>query len=113
MRRHAIGMLSILLFCGAVAFWFWPPTRPWLADFQASCWKGGLFCGVWWLAWPQAVNVPLWIWGSIPLMILVLILRPKMFLILLPLVITLAIIWPRSRQKAVALAKPARRRSQL
>ena len=110
MRRHAIGILAILLFCGAVAFAIWPPRGYWQADCQAGCWKAGLFCAVWWLAWPQAAHVPLWIWGSIPLLILVLIMRPKLFLILLPLVIALAIFWPRRGQKAVASTKPARRK---
>ena len=111
MRRHAIGILAILLFCGAVAFLIWPPTGYWQTECKAGCWRVGLFCAVWWLAWPQAAHVPLWIWGSIPLLILVLLTRPALLKILLPLVIVLAIFWPRSRQKAVALAKPARRRS--
>ena len=102
MRRHGIGILAILLFCGAAAFRFWPPSGYWQVDCESGCWRVGLFCAIWWLAWPQAKRVPLWIWFSIPMLILVLILRPKLFLVLAPLVVLLAFLFPRSRPKTPA-----------
>jgi hypothetical protein len=95
MRRHLIGIFSLVLLAGAVAFHFFPPTSVVTTEWQAACWRMGLMLALWWLAWPQAVRLPRWLVVAVPLLVVVLVLRPKYFLVAIPLVLALAILMPR------------------
>ena len=48
-----------------------------------------------WLAYPQVKRLPAWLLGAIPLLVVILAVRPKWFLILLPIVIALAYLNPK------------------
>ena len=102
MRRHLVGILSILLWAGAVAFWFSPPQSPFLVESQAACWRMGTVLAVWWLAWEQAVRLPRWLLLAIPLLAVVVVLRPKYFFVAIPLVVALALLMPRPPRPAPA-----------
>lgn len=91
MRRHLIGILSLVLLIGAVAFSFFPPHSVATTEMKAACWRMGPLLGLWWLAWPQAVRLPRWLLIALPLFALVLVFRPRYFLVAIPLVLALSV----------------------
>jgi hypothetical protein len=98
MQRHALGIVAIVCLIAAVVFEIVASTDPRLQATQAGCWRLGLFFGVWWLAYPQAVRVPRWLWVAIPVLIFILVFSRKWFVLALPIVIVLAILLPRPRR---------------
>lgn len=94
-----VGLLAIGLFLGAVAFHFWPPTGRWEYEYQAGCWRVGLFCAILWLAWPQAVRMPRWFWFVGPLLILTALFRARLLLLMVPALVVIGLLsipWRRS-----------------
>jgi hypothetical protein len=110
MRRHLIGLTAIVLALGAVAFWIWPPQGAMLQESEAACWRMSLVMGIWWLAYPQAVRLPGWLWFVVPLGIFLVLWRPKQVLFtipfvlkwaifLLPLIVLLILLKPRNKSR--------------
>ena len=91
MRRHLIGILSLVLLAGAVAFYFFPPQSVVSTECKAACWRMGPLLALWWLAWPQAVRLPRWLLIALPLCAVVLVFRPRYFLVAMPVVLALAV----------------------
>jgi len=108
MRRHLIGILSLVLLVGAAGFFFFPPTSAVAIESKAACWRMGLLLAVWWMAWPQVIRLPRWLLIAVPMLVVVLVLRPKYFLVAIPLVVALALLMPRSASSRT----PSRRRNQ-
>ena len=99
MQRHVIGSIAVLLFLGAVAFWIWPPGEAVYQQLEAACWRLGALMGAWWLAYPQVKHTPAWLWGAIPLVILVLAVRPRWLIVAVPILIALAILKPKNTSR--------------
>ncbi len=97
-RRRIIGLVALALFAGAGAFQIWPPETAMQQEFYAACLRMGLLMGLWWLAYPQTVRLPVWIWVVIPASILAVALRPKLLVWVIPIVIVLAILRPRAKK---------------
>ncbi len=97
MRRHAIGIIAIVLLVRGVVREFWPiEGQGLLKGLNAACWRVGPLMTVLWLAYPQIHRMPAWLWATIPALTIVLALRPKWFLIALPIVVALAVLRPRN-----------------
>jgi len=94
MRRHAIGIIALVLLLLAVVFWIWPP--PWSGDLFArgAFVRVGAIMAALWLAYPEVKRLPPWLLAAIPLLLVILAVRPRWFLIALPIVIALAILRP-------------------
>lgn len=103
MRRHVIGMIALLLLSGGVACWVqsWGRNYPQL---EAACWRVGALMAVLWLAYDEVHRLPAWLLGAVPVLLVILALRPRWFLFFLPLLLLLAFVWPRS----AAARKPER-----
>jgi hypothetical protein len=99
MRRNAIGIIAIVLFVGAVYFRVCPPEGAFWTQFEAACWRVGALMAVIWLAYPEVARLPGWALGMVPLLGLVLAIRPKYLLIAVPIVIAMAILKPRVRRR--------------
>jgi hypothetical protein len=95
MRRHAIGIISLLLLLIAVGFQIWPPTGPNGQDLESACLRIGTVMVVIWLAYDHLQRVPGWFWWALPVLLIVLTRRPQLLLIFVPLMIVLAILRPR------------------
>ncbi len=95
MRRHLLGIVAVLLFAGAVAFWIWPPEGAAAQQFEAACWRVGALVAVFWLAYPQLYRVPSWLWPALTVSLAVLAIRPKYFVLAVPIIVALAILRPR------------------
>jgi hypothetical protein len=97
MRRHAIGILALLLVAGAVFFWIWPPAPQdaFAVQSKAACWRmGALLCALW-LAYPHVSRIPRWMLMPSLVLLVVLARWPRLLLIAVPIVIVLAILKPR------------------
>jgi len=95
MQRHTLGILALLLLFGAVVFWIWPPERASGQQLEAACWRLGTLLAVWWVAYPEVKHMPAWLFGAIPVIIIVLALRPRWLVIAIPILIALAVLKPR------------------
>jgi hypothetical protein len=99
MRRHAVGLIAIVLLSLAVYFWIWPPTGPAGQELQAAFGRIGVVMVVIWLAYDQLKRVPGWLLWTLPVMLVALAWRPKWLLVLIPALIVLAILRPRPRPR--------------
>jgi hypothetical protein len=99
MRRHAVGLIAIVLLSLAVYFWIWPPTGPVGQELQAAFGRIGVVMVVVWLAYDQLKRVPGWLLWTLPVMLVALAWRPKWLLVLIPALIVLAILRPRPRPR--------------
>ena len=68
-------------------------------DLEAACLRIGPILVVIWLAYEQLKRIPVWLWCTLPVLLLALATRPRMLLVLVPLVVAAAIlkpkVWPR------------------
>jgi hypothetical protein len=96
-RRYALGGLSLALLAGAVALTIWPPERVEWMELKSACWRIGLLCAVFWLAFHQLRRIPVWLWAMLPVALIVLARRPQWLLFLVPLLLVIAILKPRRR----------------
>jgi hypothetical protein len=95
-RRHAIGVIAVILLSAAWALWRWPVEADWYTPVMAACWRLGPCMAVLWLAYPEVNRLPAWLIGVIPLLLAILAVRPRWFLIALPIVIALVILKPKA-----------------
>jgi len=96
MRRHATGVIALVLLLLAAWFYVSPPTGPVGQELQAAFGRIGVVMAVIWLAYDQVKRVPGWLLWTLPVLVIALAFRPRYLLILVPLVIVLAILRPRS-----------------
>jgi hypothetical protein len=96
MRRHIIGVMAVALLVGGLLLWIWQPMdQGSLLQLEAACWRIGACLAVLWLAYPELLNFPRWIWIALPAMILVLAKWPRLFVLVIPLFILYMFIRPR------------------
>ncbi len=95
MRRHLLGIIALLLLVGAGAFWIWPPEGSAAGQFEAACWRVGALVAVLWMAYPQLHRTPAWLWPGLTVLLVILAIRPKYFLLAVPIIVVLAILRPR------------------
>ena len=66
-RRHAIGLIAIVLLPGGIYLGFQPiEGEGLLKTLDAACLRVGSLMAVLWLAYPQIHRLPAWIWAAIP-----------------------------------------------
>jgi hypothetical protein len=98
-RRHLIGIIALLSLLGAVTFWVWPPESAWSGQLEAACWRGGALASMLWLAYADIRRMPAWFWLSLPVLAAILVVRPRRFLYVIPIIVVLAILKPRARRR--------------
>ena len=87
--------MAFALLFGGLVFWIWPFAEPGMQlQIESACWRMGACLAALWLAYPDLRNMPPWIWIALPMLILVLVKWPRLFLILIPLLILYAIFRP-------------------
>jgi hypothetical protein len=99
MRRISVGIIAILLFVGAGYFHAYPPEGGFWTQLEAACWRVGALMAVIWLAYPEVARLPRWLLGMVPILGVILALRPKYLLLAVPIVIAMAILKPRVRRR--------------
>jgi len=96
MRRHLIGIIAFVLLLLAVACWIWSWGRDW-PQLEAAFWRVGAMLAVVWLAYDELKRLPAWLLGAVPVLLVILALKPRWFLFFLPLLLLLAFVWPRAK----------------
>jgi len=76
--------------------WTRPLEVSWYEPLKSACSRLGPCMAVLWLAYPQVKRLPPWLLGAVPLLVVILAVRPKWFLIALPIVILLAFLRPKA-----------------
>ena len=95
MRRHAIGVIALVLLLIAAAFEVWPPDGPNSLDLQSAGLRIGTVMVVIWLAYDHLQRAPRWFWWGLPIFLIAIARRPRLLLLFVPMVIVLAILRPR------------------
>ena len=95
MRRHILGIMSLLLIAGAVFFWAWPPQNAAAQQFEAACWRLGALTSILWLAYKDVRRLPAWAGLVLLGFVVVVAIRPRLFLVAIPVILALAILRPR------------------
>ena len=96
MRRPAIGIIALLLLVAGAVLWIWP-TGDGYQLYLGACVRVGAVMAVFWLAYEEVSRLPAWIWATVPVLLVILAVRPKWLLIAVPIVLVMAILKPRSR----------------
>lgn len=100
MRRHAVGLITLLLLLTGAVLWIWSPDSEGAAQMaMLACLKVGVLMGVLWIAYRDVERLPAWLLATFPVLLAILAIRPRWFVFLLPLVIALAILRPRIRPR--------------
>jgi hypothetical protein len=88
--------MAVALLVGGLVLWIWSPRdQGALVQLEAACWRIGGCLAAFWLAYPDLRNIPRWLWIALPVMILVLAKWPRLFLLIIPLLILYAFLRPR------------------
>jgi hypothetical protein len=95
-RRRILGIAALVLLAIAVVLWLWQPVLegPWAANWLSSmafCFRMGALLGAAWLAFDDVQRLPGWLLLVLPMLVIVLVKSPKIFLLLLPAVILYAV----------------------
>ena len=100
MRRHAIGIIAVLLLGTAGVLWLWPIAGDGSLGLRAACLRVGVLMAVLWIAYTDVQRIPAWILGVVPVLIALVALRPRLFPYVFPIVICIAILRPRKKPKS-------------
>ena len=98
MQRHAIGIIAIVLLLGSVGLFIWQrvePSEDWRYALMGATNRVGILMAVIWLAYRELKRLPPWMWGTLPVLLAILAVRPRYLVIAVPIVIALAILKPR------------------
>lgn len=95
MRRNALGVIALSLVCVGIYYWIWPPGSSELEFLHGSCIKSGTVLIALWLAYPQLERLPTWLFIPCLVVPVIIAIRPRLALILIPILAVLWIIRPR------------------
>ncbi len=90
MRRHLIGIISLMLGVGALVSKHYDAPQ-----FTSPCSRVGVLMAVLWLAYKELQRLPERVWRPLLVAALVLAVKPRLILWAIPLIIVLAILKPR------------------
>jgi hypothetical protein len=95
-RRRILGIAALVSLATAVVLAVWQPVpeSPLAAGWQSSmafCFRMGALLGAAWLAFDDVQRLPGWLLVVLPVLVIVLVKAPKIFLLLLPAVILYAV----------------------
>ena len=95
-RRLAIGIIALVLLTAALVVTFSSLGNE-NAMLKAAFWRVGAIMGLLWAAYDDLIRLPKWFFPVVLGSIVIVALRPKAALILVPIFLFLAIIRPRRR----------------
>ncbi|MCA9269394.1 MAG: hypothetical protein KDA41_13025 [Planctomycetales bacterium] len=92
MQRHAIGAIAIVLLIGGVVILLGDPSSFW----ASGALRVGAVMAALWLALPQLVAMPAWLYAPVVGGAVLIACRPKLAWILLPIALVIWALRPRS-----------------
>jgi hypothetical protein len=98
MRRHIIGMVAVVslvtwlaMQCGAA-----PAAGQQIAGIAV---RFGALMAAWWLAYPDLVRLPRWLWAAMPIAVVVLVKWPQLFWAVIPILLLVAMLKGSQKSK--------------
>ncbi|MCX7427463.1 MAG: hypothetical protein NTW96_17765 [Planctomycetia bacterium] len=101
MRRHAIGVITLLLLLGAAALHAWMAASGESAAVEAAelaFWRVAALMAVLWMAWPDLNRLPAWMLVFVPVVLLLIAVRPRWAIYLIPVLLVVALLRPRKKK---------------
>ena len=99
-RRHAIGIIAVVLLATGAIVPYVLEESPGTIDLKATCLRIGPLLAVIWLAYEQLKRIPVWLWCTLPVIVLLAATRLRwMIWLLVPLIVAAAILKPRARPR--------------
>jgi hypothetical protein len=98
MRRTVLGVFAAVFLLGGALLYFLEPLRESYA-LGAGGLRIGMVLGAFWLAWPQLARVPWWFLQAGLAGALVVAVRPKAAVLVLPILAALWIVRPRKKSR--------------
>jgi hypothetical protein len=95
--RPTIGIIAAVLFAGA--FFLRDPGNDTLSAAGGACLRVGIVMALWWFAFPQVERIPRWLAFATGLALFVVLLRPKLILVAIPLLVVLWFLGPRAKRR--------------
>jgi len=95
MRRHAVGVLALVLLVSAVVLAVRSPQEGISYQVEVNFIRVGALLGAFWLAYWDLTRIPPWLWVVFVPMAAVVVLRPRWFFFFIPVVLLLAVLHPR------------------
>lgn len=95
MRRHAVGILALTLLVSAAVLAMRSPQEGLSYQVEINFLRVGALLGVFWLAYWDLTRIPPWLWLVFVPMAAVVIVRPRWFFFLVPILLLLAVLHPR------------------
>ncbi len=100
MRRHLIGIIALVLLLSALGIWLWMPVASVNREaLMGAFGRVGILMALFWVAYRDLQRVLAWLFAAIPALLVVLAIKPRWFLFLLPLVLALAFLFPRIKKR--------------
>ena len=100
MRQHLIGIIALALLVSALGMWLWMPTAsPNREALMGAFGRVGILMALFWVAYRDLQRIPAWLLAAVPALLVVLALKPRWFLFLMPMVLTLAFLYPRIKRR--------------
>lgn len=105
MRRHVIGILAFVMLFTAVVLWFQGNQEGLAYQLEVNSLRVGALLAVLWLAYADLHRIPPWLWATFVPMLVVIVLKPRWLIIILPAAFLLAIlhprVWPKGQNRRV------------
>lgn len=105
MRRHVIGILALAMLLTAVVLLLQGHQEGLAYQVEVNSLRVGAFLVVLWLAYADLHRVPPWLWATFVPMLVVIVLKPRWLIIILPIGFLLAIlhprVWPKGQNRRV------------
>ena len=96
MRRHVLGILALILLGLGGYFYYFPRPGGTQQFIHASCIRLGMILLAIWLAYPEIRRIPRWMYRVLLLAAGVVIVQPKAIVIILPALLIIWLLRPRS-----------------
>jgi len=98
MHRPTVGIISLVLLLSCAALWIFSPPWDITEPLKGATLRLGLMMGALWLALPQLEGVPGWMLKMVSASAMIIAVRPRAALLLLPLLLVYLITRPRHKR---------------
>ena len=95
MRRHAVGVLALALLVTAAVLWMGGTQEGFSYQIEVNFIRVGSLLAVFWLAYSDLTRIPPWLWAALLPVLVIVVIRPRWLVFVLPLLFLLAVLHPR------------------
>jgi len=94
MQRHAFGILALIFFATSayLGIWLQDDVEPW---FYSILLRVGIVLAALWLAYPELLRIPRWMYGVLAVAVSVVMIQPRFIVIVAPMVIFIWLLYSK------------------